>query len=83
MRIGLDIATMSDRRSADRLVLVSGDTDMIPVMKHARRAGIEIVLVQLPNNEAPTRQFKSVFGRHPRCCVCLIILLQHAAASNP
>ncbi|HEY9234921.1 MULTISPECIES: NYN domain-containing protein [Phenylobacterium] len=48
MRIGLDIATFSERRSVDRVVLVSGDTDMIPAMKHARKAGIEVVLIQLP-----------------------------------
>lgn len=48
MRIGLDIATFSERRSIDRIVLVSGDTDMIPAMKHARKAGIEVVIAQLP-----------------------------------
>src|SRR5665213_2423476 len=48
MRIGLDIATFSERRSVDRIVLVSGDTDMIAAMKHARKAGIEVVTVQLP-----------------------------------
>lgn len=51
MRVGLDIATMSDRKSADRLVMVTGDTDMIPALKHARKCGIEVGLVQLP---APT-----------------------------
>lgn len=48
MRIGLDIATISDKRSVDRIVLVSGDTDMIPAMKHARKAGLEVVIVE-PN----------------------------------
>ena len=47
MRIGLDIAVMSDQRSVERIVLISGDTDMIPVMKHARKAGLGIVLIQL------------------------------------
>ncbi|WP_454649275.1 NYN domain-containing protein [Bradyrhizobium liaoningense] len=61
MRIGLDIAIMSDRRVADRLILVSGDTDMIPVMKHARRAGIEIILAQLP---APTRPLHDTLKAH-------------------
>jgi uncharacterized LabA/DUF88 family protein len=61
MRIGLDIAIMSDRRSADRLVLVSGDTDMIPVMKHARKSGIEVVLIQLP---APTRTLHDSLKAH-------------------
>lgn len=48
MRIGLDIATFSDQRTVDRVVLVSGDTDMIPAMKHARKCGLEVGLVQLP-----------------------------------
>jgi uncharacterized LabA/DUF88 family protein len=61
MRIGLDIAVMADRRTVDRLVLVSGDTDMIPVMKHARRAGLEVVLVQLP---APTRSLHDGLRSH-------------------
>lgn len=48
MRVGLDIATLSNERLVDRIVLVSGDTDMIPAMKHARKAGVEVVTVQLP-----------------------------------
>jgi uncharacterized LabA/DUF88 family protein len=48
MRIGLDIATLCQNRAVDRIILVSGDTDCIPAMKHGRRAGIQIVLVELP-----------------------------------
>ncbi len=48
MRIGLDIATFSERQSAERIIVVSGDTDMIPAMKQARKSGIEVGLVQLP-----------------------------------
>lgn len=48
MRVGLDIASFSDRRSVERIVLVSGDTDMVPAMKHARKAGLEVVICQLP-----------------------------------
>ena len=48
MRIGLDIATMAHERVADRIVLVSGDTDMIAAMKLARRAGMEVILVKTP-----------------------------------
>ncbi|MBL28134.1 MAG: NYN domain-containing protein [Rhodospirillaceae bacterium] len=46
MRIGLDIASYSDARAVERIVLVSGDTDCIPAMKHARKAGLEVVMVQ-------------------------------------
>jgi uncharacterized LabA/DUF88 family protein len=52
MRVGLDIAVLSDKKSVDRIVLVSGDTDMIPAMKHARKSGVEVALIQLP---APAR----------------------------
>lgn len=48
MRVGLDIATFSVTRSVERIILVSADTDMIPAMKHARKAGLEIGVVQLP-----------------------------------
>ena len=48
MRIGLDIATLSSNRSVDRIILVSGDTDCVPAMKHARIAGLQVVLVELP-----------------------------------
>lgn len=53
MRVGLDIATFSERRSVDRIVLVSGDTDMVAAMKHARKAGIEVIMVQLPAPAIP------------------------------
>ena len=47
MRIGLDIANFSQRKTIDRVVLVSGDQDMIPAMKQARKSGLEVVCVQL------------------------------------
>lgn len=48
MRVGLDIATMASVRSVERIILVSADTDMIPAMKHGRKAGLQIVAIQLP-----------------------------------
>ncbi|WP_321473279.1 NYN domain-containing protein [uncultured Paludibaculum sp.] len=57
MRIGLDIATMSDERIVDRVILVTGDTDCIPAMKHARKAGLQVVLVQLPNSNPAQELF--------------------------
>jgi uncharacterized LabA/DUF88 family protein len=51
MRIGLDMATFSASRSVDRIILVSGDTDCIPAMKHARIAGLQLVLIELPNHK--------------------------------
>lgn len=52
MRIGLDIATFASKRSVDRLILVTGDTDCIPAMKHARIEGLQVVLVGFPNRAA-------------------------------
>jgi uncharacterized LabA/DUF88 family protein len=49
MRIGLDIASLCQNRSVDRIVLVSGDTDCVPATKHGRKAGLQIVLIELPN----------------------------------
>lgn len=48
MRIGLDIANFAERRSVDRLLLVAVDNDMVPAMKYARRAGLEVGIVELP-----------------------------------
>ncbi len=48
MRIGLDIATLCQNKAVDRIILVSGDTDCIPATKHGRKAGIQIVLMELP-----------------------------------
>lgn len=53
MRIGLDIATFSAEKSVDRIILVSADTDMIPALKHARRAGLQTIGVQLPRPALP------------------------------
>jgi len=52
MRIGLDIATFSANGAVDLLILVSGDTDCIPAMKHARIAGLQVALVSFPNRSA-------------------------------
>jgi uncharacterized LabA/DUF88 family protein len=44
MRIGLDIAWMSLKRTADALVLVTGDSDFVPAMKFARKEGLKVYL---------------------------------------
>lgn len=49
MRIGLDVASLCQSRSVDRIVLVSGDTDCVPATKHGRKAGLQVVLIELPN----------------------------------
>jgi len=45
MRIGLDMANFCATKSVDRIILISGDTDCLPAMKHCRIEGLQIVLV--------------------------------------
>jgi uncharacterized LabA/DUF88 family protein len=47
LRIGLDVALMAKERLVDRIVVVSGDADIVPAMKLARREGVQVVLVSL------------------------------------
>lgn len=51
MRIGLDIATFCESKAVERVILITGDTDCIPAMKYARKAGLQIVLVSLPKQK--------------------------------
>src|SRR5260370_18826758 len=48
MRIGLDMALLSANRSVELIALMTNDTDCIPAMKYARRAGIQVALMELP-----------------------------------
>ena len=50
MRIGLDFATFSENKAVDRLILISNDTDCVPAMKHARKAGLQVALATFPNH---------------------------------
>ncbi|MYE55079.1 MAG: NYN domain-containing protein [Chloroflexi bacterium] len=44
MRIGLDIASITLKRQADTIILVSGDSDFVPAAKLARREGVIFIL---------------------------------------
>ena len=55
MRIGLDMANYAANRSVRLLALVTNDTDCIPAMKYARRAGLQVALVCVPGYE-PTHE---------------------------
>ena len=48
LRIGLDIATLCQNRAVERVALLTNDTDLAPAMKHARIAGLQVVLLQSP-----------------------------------
>lgn len=47
MKIGLDIAWMAGRKTVDKIVLVTGDSDFIAPIKLARREGILVYLFTL------------------------------------
>lgn len=44
MRIGLDIASITLKRQANIIILVSGDSDFVPAAKLARREGVQFIL---------------------------------------
>jgi uncharacterized LabA/DUF88 family protein len=44
MRLGLDIASITLKRQADMIVLVTGDSDFVPAAKLARREGVRVIL---------------------------------------
>ena len=50
MRIGIDIASLTLRRQANVIVLVSGDADFVPAAKLARREGVRVILDPLWHN---------------------------------
>jgi len=49
MRIGLDIAALALKRLVSVIVIVSGDSDLVPAMKLARREGLRVYLDALGN----------------------------------
>lgn len=44
MRIGLDIAALALKRLVSAVLLITGDSDMLPAMKFARREGLRVYL---------------------------------------
>ncbi|GJM22854.1 MAG: helicase [Planctomycetota bacterium] len=44
MRIGLDIASLALTRIVEAIVVVTGDADLVPAMKLARREGLQVFL---------------------------------------
>lgn len=47
LRIGLDIARLALKQLVDSIVVVTGDSDMIPAFKFARREGLRVYLDHL------------------------------------
>lgn len=44
MKIGLDVSGLAQTRIVDQIVLIANDTDFIPAIKTARRAGVDFIL---------------------------------------
>lgn len=61
MRIGLDISGFARHQSIHRILLVSGDQDMIPAMKEARKSGLEVGSIQL---DAPAQNLHDQIISH-------------------
>jgi uncharacterized LabA/DUF88 family protein len=71
LRIGLDIARLSLERLAEALVVVTGDSDLVPALRFARREGRRVYLDYL--DHAVARDLKAhcdVLIQHtiPRLC---------------
>jgi uncharacterized LabA/DUF88 family protein len=49
LRIGLDIAKIIETRAADRLLLISSDTDLIPALDLARNSGLQVMGGDFPS----------------------------------
>lgn len=47
LRIGLDIARLALRQTAQVIVVVNGDSDLVPAFKFARREGMRVYLEHL------------------------------------
>ena len=44
MKIGIDIASLAYKKQVDQVVLIAGDSDFVPVLKLARREGLDVIL---------------------------------------
>lgn len=56
MRIGLDVASLAENRIVDQIVLIAGDSDFLPVVKMARKSGIDVLLD--PMKQFPKRNMQ-------------------------
>ncbi|EAH6422698.1 NYN domain-containing protein, partial [Campylobacter coli] len=61
MKIGLDIATLANKHHAEKIILITADSDFIPAVKHARKEGI---IVQLDPMRIPETQIKKGLLEH-------------------
>ncbi len=66
MKIGLDIASLAYKKLVDRIVLIAGDADFVPVAKLARREGIDFILDPMWK-DIPDDLFEHIDGIRTHC----------------
>jgi len=66
MKIGIDITWLSLKRLVDKIILISGDSDFVPVAKLARREGITFILDAMHNRLKPDLLEHIDFLRTPK-----------------
>jgi uncharacterized LabA/DUF88 family protein len=54
IKMGIDIASLSYKKLADCVVLITGDSDFVPASKLARREGLDVILDPLWGNITPS-----------------------------
>ena len=54
MKIGLDIASISLKKHASKIILLAGDTDFVPIIKFARSEGVQIFMSTLTSYCPPS-----------------------------
>lgn len=53
MKMGIDLALISTKKLADLLIIIAGDSDIVPALKLARREGMQVCLDPLKNHIRP------------------------------
>lgn len=53
MKMGIDLALIATKRLADLLIVIAGDSDIVPALKLARREGMQVGLDPLRNHIRP------------------------------
>lgn len=59
LRIGLDIARLALRENVRIIVVVTGDSDLVPAFKFARREGVRVYLDTLGRSSGVRRELKA------------------------
>lgn len=61
IKIGLDVAWISEHNDISKIILITGDSDFVPAMKFARREGVQIIVGAC---EGDNPQYENSFMEH-------------------